>query len=223
MATSPSSKRVLIDRANSTVVIFAGVAAFIFVFSLVATKTLISQSSYQNRVISAKRTTLKRLKADVQAANQLESSYQGFTSTSQNLIGGDPNGTGPKDGDNTKIVLDALPSTYDFPALITSIEVLANSQNVTISSITGTDDEVAQAANQSSASPQSVPMPFQLAVTGDYTGIQNVISQFEHSIRPVQVQSLSITGGQDKLTMNLSAQSYYQPAKALNITTKVVK
>jgi hypothetical protein len=223
MAANPSNKRAMIDKANSTVVIVSGVAAFIFVFSLVATKTLVSQSAYQNRVIDAKRQTLKQLKTDITAAKQLQTSYQQFTSTSQNVLGGNPTGNGPQDGDNTKIVLDALPSTYDFPALVTSIEAMLNGQQVTTNGISGTDDEAAQSTNTTSATPQSVAMPFELTVSGNYSSIQGLISTLEHSIRPIQVQKLDVNGNQDKLTLTLSAQSFYQPAKSLNITTKVVQ
>ena len=222
-AVNLSSKRLQIDKSNSTLVIVAGIAAFIFIFSLVATKALVSQSNYQNRVITKKSKTLSTLKSDVTAAGQLETSYQAFDTTSQNALGGDPNGNGPQDGNNTKIVLDALPSSYDFPALVTSIEAMLNGKPLTINSIAGTDDEVAQSANQSSATPAAVPMPFQLSVTGDYPGIQALISSLEKSIRPIQLQSLQISGSQDKLTMSITAQSYYQPAKVFKITTTEVQ
>lgn len=218
-----STKRALIDKANTTVVVVTSVAAFVFVFSLVATKTLISQAAYQNRVISAKKTAVNQLKSDISASNQLKSAYQAFTNTTQNVIGGNPGGNGPQDGDNAKIILDALPSSYDFPALTTSLEKLLTNANVQIGSITGTDDQVAQSGNTSSATPQPVEMPFQISVNGDYTGVQSLINEFEHSIRPFQIQSLQISGSQGKLTMNLNAQTFYQPAKSLNINTKVVK
>jgi len=192
-------------------------------FSLVATKTLLSQSSYQSRVIAQKREALKTLRADITAAGQLDSSYNAFVSTSQNALGGDPNGNGPQDGDNTKIVLDALPSSYDFPALVTSLEAMLNSQSVTTNSISGSDDEVAQSANQSSATPQPVAIPFQVTVTGNYAGIQGLISQFEHSIRPIQLQTLDLTGSQDTLSLSITAQTYYQPAKTFNINLKEVR
>jgi len=222
-AINPTGKRAIIDKTNSRLVIMASVAAFIFVFSLVATKTLVSQSNYQNHVITEKRKTLKQLRSDVTAVSQLESSYQAFTTTSQNALGGDPNGKGAQDGDNTKIVLDALPSTYDFPALVTSIEAMLSSQPVTTNNISGNDDEVAQSANQSSATPQPMPMPFQLRVTGNYSGVQGLISELQRSIRPMEIQTLQLCGSQDKLTLTITAQTYYQPAKQFKITTKVVK
>jgi hypothetical protein len=66
-------------------------------------------------------------------------------------------------------------------------------------------------------------MPFQLAVTGKYSQIQQLISEFEHSIRPFQIQTLSLSGDQDNLTLTMTAQTFYQPAKTLNFKTEVVK
>lgn len=220
---SISTKRILIDKANARIVAYVSVAAFILVFSLVATKTLISQAAYQNHVIGKKRAAVEQLKADIAATGQLKTSYKAFTTTAQNVLGGNSQGLGAQDGNNAKIVLDALPSNYDFPGLTTSLEALLGSQKVKIDTINGTDDEVAQGANQSSATPQPIAIPFTVAVEGDYTGVQNVVSAFERSIRPMQIQGMSIAGTKDKLTLNVTAQTFYQPAKSLNIQKEVVK
>lgn len=221
MSGMQSAKRVMIDKANSTVVIVVGVAAFLTVFSMVATKTFIGQAAYQNRLIDSKRKALQQLKADLSAVDQLKTSYYDFTGRPQNAIGGNPVGSDTKDGSNTKIVLDALPSKYDFPALTTSLEYLVSSQGVNINTITGTDDEVAQATNESSPTPQSIAMPFQLSVASDYDRIKSVIDVFERSIRPIRIKKLDLTGKQDSLNLSIDAETYYQPAKSLNITTKV--
>ncbi|MGH7241249.1 MAG: type 4a pilus biogenesis protein PilO, partial [Candidatus Saccharimonadales bacterium] len=139
-------------------------------------------------------------------------------------LDGDPNGVGQQDGNNAKIVLDALPSNYDFPALTTSLEQLVTGTNgLKINSITGTDDEVAQSANSTSSTPTAVPMPFTLTVEGSYQAIQDFTSKLEHSIRPFQVQTSTISGDQSDLTLNITAQTFYQPAKKLTIGSKVVK
>jgi hypothetical protein len=164
------------------------------------------------------------LRSNLTAAEQLENSYQAFVTTDTNVIGGDAKGSGERDGNNAKIILDALPSTYDFPALTTSLEKLVKGTNgLKITSITGTDDEVAQSTKTSSATPQASPMPFTLVVDGNYQSVQDLIGRFEHSIRPFQIQSMTVAGKQSDLTLTLVAQTYYQPSKSLNITTKVVK
>ncbi|MDB5166061.1 MAG: hypothetical protein JWM37_133 [Candidatus Saccharibacteria bacterium] len=221
---SLSSKRLQISRANSTVVIAAGAAAFIVIFSAIATKTLVSQAAYQGRVITAKRAAVKQLEADLNATKSLSDSYNVFNKKATNILGGSSAGTGPLDGVNSKIVLDALPSSYDFPALANSVEKLVVAQNLQIDNITGTDDQVNQAQNQSSSTPTPQPIPFAVTVTGPYTNVQAMIGSFEHSIRPIQVQSLTFTASESgNIVMLINAQTFYQPAKSLNISTKVIK
>lgn len=219
-----STKRLLIDKANTRIVIYVSVAAFILVFSLVATKTLVGQATYQNRVIGKKRTAVNQLKSDIAATSTLKTSYKAFVGTTQNVLGGNPQGLGAQDGNNAKIVLDALPSAYDFPGLTASLEALISVQpNVKIDSISGTDDEVAQSANQSSISPQPVPIPFTITVEGDSAGIQSVVDVLGRSIRPIQIQTMSIAGDSSKLSLTITAQTFYQPAKSLNIKKEVVR
>ena len=220
---NPSQKRQLIDKANQRVLVITSLAAFIVIFCLVASKTLFGQLLYQNRIVQAKKTTLSQLKKDFSAAQNLETAYQAYISTPQNVIGGNPSGSGPNDGDNGKIVLDALPGQYDFPALATSLTKLLSGQGVKIQSISGTDDEVAQSEQAQTATPQPVPIPFQVSANGNYQAIVNTAKTFEASIRPIQVQTITLSGDDANLNLTLSAQTYYQPQKTFNLSTKVIK
>lgn len=223
MADVLSSKRNLIDKANTTVVIVVSAAAFLFVFSAVATKTLVSQAGYQNRVIAEKRKARDQLTKNKEAVKELKKSYTKFVAKEPNVIGGNIIGVSSKDGDNTKIILDALPSSYNFPALASSLEVLVANQNLKINSIAGTDDEVSQAENKTSINPQPIAIPFDLSISSNYESVKNVIGAFEKSIRPIQLLTFDLSGDKDELTLAIGAQTYFQPAKSMNITTKVVK
>ena len=207
MAGMLSIKRNMIAKSNSTIV---------------ASASLLSQMSYQNRVISADNSALSQVKSDLRATKSLASAYNTFVNTPTNVIGGNPNGSGPQDGNNAKIILDSLPSTYDYPALATSLENILASQGVQIQSISGTDQATGE-SSQSSSSPTPQAMPFQVVVMGDYAAVQNVITAFEHSVRPFQIQTLDLSGNQNQMTLNLAAQTYWQPAKNLNITTRVIQ
>ena len=218
-----SLKRVGIDKTNSRIVAVTGGAAFLIVFFLVASVALFQQMMYQNKVIATKKKAVTQLEQNIKSSETLMSSYEAFVSGPQNLIGGDPGGTGLKDGTNAKLVLDALPSKYDFPALTTSIEKLLTEQKVKIQSINGTDDTVNQSVTDTTGSPQPVEMPFEVTVGGDYSGVQAVISAFERSIRPIQIQTLEVSGDQQDLTLKVTAKTFYQPAKVLNIRQEVVK
>lgn len=218
-----SLKRVQIDKSQSTMLIVSAIAAFVLTFAVVGGKALVDQITYQNRVIGAKKEAVQQLRSNVQTTTSLVNSYKAFTSTSQNVLGGNPQGSGPQDGDNAKIILNALPSKYDFPALATSLEQLMAAQKLRIQSITGSDDEVAQQENQSSPDPETVAIPFQVSATGSYQSVQGLVDSFGRSIRPFQIQKLQLSGGQNDMTMTVEAQTFYQPAKNFNITKKVVK
>lgn len=218
-----SSKRLQIDKANTTMVIVVAASSFIFVFSLIATKALWSQRGYQQRVISKKEKARDQLKANVTASKTLVTAYQSFITQQQNVIGGSSTGTGAKDGDNGKIVLDALPSKYDFPALANSLSNLLTTSKITTNNISGNDDELAQENNAASNDPKAVSIPFDVSVTGSSSNIQNLITIFEKSIRPITINSLSFSGSDSSLTLAIKGNTYYQPAKSLTISTEVVK
>ena len=139
-----STKRIAIDKAYATLVIAVAVAAFIIMFSLVASKALLGQRSYQAKVIHKKEIARDTLRDNILAAEQLNSSYQSFVNEPINAIGGNPKGDADRDGDNARIVLDALPSKYDFPALTSSLDQLLRGNGLTVVSIDGKDDEVTQ-------------------------------------------------------------------------------
>lgn len=218
-----STKRLLIDQANATMVAMIAIASFVTIFSLVASKALLDQRAHQSRVIAVKEQAKRQLVSDLSQVGNLTAAYSAFVQAPQNAIGGSPSGQGDKDGDNALIVLDALPSQYDFPALATSIEKLLTNSNFKINSISGSDDEIAQSKNDTSANPVPVEMPFKIDVTSDYGSIQSLIGTFEHSIRPFYVQKLSFSGKDSSIELNMTAKTYYQPEKNLNITTKDIK
>ncbi len=220
-----SMKRIGVDKTNARIVIITAAAAFAVVFFLVASISLFGTLSYQNRIIRAKKQAVSQLKKNVTAvtaSDGLISSYKKFADSSTNFIGGSATEGGPQDGRNPKIVLDALPSKYDFPALAASLEKIAADQRVNIQSITGNDDEVAQ-TDQAKNDPSPVDMPFEIKVGGDYSGIQRVVDAFDHSIRPIQIQKMQITGDQKELSIDITAKTFYQPQKTLNIRTTVIK
>jgi Tfp pilus assembly protein PilO len=152
------------------------------------------------------------------------SSYQQFVSNQQNVIGGSSTGIGERDGDNARIILDALPSKYDFPALTTSLEKLVKGQNLVLSAISGVDDESNQQKQSSTATPQPVEMPFKLGVKGTYDNIQKFMGVLENSIRPFNVNQVELKAGENnELELTLDAKTYYQPEKSFEFKSEVIK
>lgn len=222
MATMNSLKRVQINKANSNMVIMVAVAAFIVTFSAIASRALLAKRGYQAKVIKVKENAVKQLDANIQATQNLVTSYKAFVGTSSNVIGGNPTGKGDKDGDNAKITLDALPSKYDFPALTSSVEKVLAQNNYKVDSITGVDDEVAQTSTDTTNT-AAIPMPFALTTTTSLEGARNLLVIFEKSIRPIQVKAFEVSGGNSNLQLTITAQTYYLQEKGLSIKLEDVK
>jgi Tfp pilus assembly protein PilO len=218
-----STKRLQISKANRAMITVIALSSFIVIFSLVASRALLNQRSYQSEVVDKQEQAKRQLSENIAATESLVAAYRQFTGRPTNILGGNPAGQGDLDGDNAKIILDALPSRYDFPALATSLEKILNDSNYTIDSIDGVDDELNQQANASSANPQPVDIPFELAVSGNYPAMQDLLSVMQRSIRPLHINSLKFTGSDNSIKLSVSAKTYYQPEKNLDIRKETVK
>lgn len=215
-----SRKRKIINEAYSRMVLVVGISAFVVVFSLVATRTIWTKMSYQARVIEEKEKARDQLRENISKVDELVGNYKEFATQNPNIIGGQIDGTGDRDGDNAKIVLDSLPSKYDYPALLTSMEKLVKVSGNSVSSITGTDDEVRQ---QSEDNDGPVPMPVDLSAKGNYDSINSLLTLFDLSIRPIQIEKMEFSGSNANLEVKIAAKSYYQPGKTLELKKKWVK
>ena len=217
-----SSKELQIDKANASIVLFVSLAAIVMAFSLVAVKSLLSQRTYQARVITQQEAALKVAKADLEAVSKLSASYANFDSKTPNIIGGTSTGNSPQDGSNSKIVLDALPSEYDFPALVSSMEKLVTDRGFKGGAVTGTDDP-ALGVSASAPSPLPTEIPLSLAVTGSYNSVKDLVDVLQKSIRPIKINTMQLSGSDTGLSLSIGVKTYYQQAKNLNITTKVIQ
>jgi hypothetical protein len=223
MAAMKSVKHLQIDKAKSRMLIVIAVAAALSVFSLYTTKLMISKANYQRKAINEKHKVVKQLKDNISASSSLINQYKLFADQNPNVLGGSVTGSGPLDGDNGRITLDALPSKYDAPALATSIEKILLDRGVAIQSIDIIDDQASN-PDQPSAKPEPAPLTFSFEAGSDYKNSQLLIKDFERSIRPFDVTSLELTGTDTSLRVKAGVTTYYQAPKSLSLTiTKEVK
>jgi hypothetical protein len=249
MAGHISVKRLQIDKANTSIVIAVGIAAFALTFALVSARSLISKQSYQNKVVEQRELARDQLNTNIAAVDDLKTKYAEFVSRPENIIKGNSAGTGERDGDNGRIVLDALPSKYDFPALVSSLEKILTDRNYKITTITGVDEEVLQNGTQQATAGAPLPgqapttttttpvattptatagsgvtMPFEVGAEGSYPSLINLLKVFGSSIRPLQVQSLVFTASEGSgVQLNIKGFSYYQPERTLEVKEEVVQ
>lgn len=227
MKSKITSKSLQIDKTQSTILGVVVAATIITVFCLVSAKALVSQAMYQRRVINARHASTQQLNTDIKDANTLVNQYNNvfIGSGAQNIIGGqntsDPSAM-PPNGNNGKIVLDALPTTYDFPALLTSLSSLLNTDGIGAQSIGGSD--LSSTINsQPTANPQPGNIEMTISGSGTYGSTEKLIKDLERSIRPFDITHLTLNGNESSLTTSINLTTYYQPAKTLNISGKEIK
>jgi len=221
-----TEKHFKIAKARSSAIVVVAVATVIVVFCAVSAKALLNQGAYQRRVVNAKHDTVAQLQDNISAANSVITQYGVFNEANPNAIGGKSDvldNAPPPDGKNSRIIQDALPVSYDFPALISSISKLLTLNNISEKNIGGTD----QSADFSS-DPLGSPKPItieQIPVSGSssYAAIQNLVKDFERSIRPFDITSLQLSGNDASILISLKVNTYYQPATSITLEKKVVK
>jgi Tfp pilus assembly protein PilO len=208
-----------LDKSKTNSVTLLAIACFILIFGLFAIKSMFGFYAYQSRVISSQKASLANINQDQQVADNVENSYKTFVNQPNNIIGGSSTGTTSTSGNNAKIILDALPQTYDFPALMASMQSLLTIPGISISGLSGTDTSLSQVQ---SAQPIAIPLTF--SVQGSYSSIQNFFGDLNRSVLPIDVLTVSLTGTDANLTATVTAQTYYySPTSGIFSSTEVIQ
>jgi hypothetical protein len=210
--TKISAKHLLVDKNNNIILYAAAITVAVVIFAIIAANALAKQMSYQSKVITFRDQANKLLQSNVAAADSIVEAYQQFEGASESVIG-----TADK---NPVVILNALPSKYDFPALTASIEALVRDSGASLKAITGVDEEAL--AEQDSINPQPIEIPFQINATGNLASIQLLVNKMELSIRPFKIVSLSLMAQDTAIDATISAVTYYQPEKLLDISQYTV-
>lgn len=218
-----SIKHLQIDKNQSTMLSVIVVAIVVSVFCLVATKSMVTKGLYQRRALHARQKVVSTLKTNYDSAQTLVKQYQNFATADPNILGGSVGGNSNLDGDNPRIVLDSLPSKYDAPALASSVEKVMLGRGITIDSLTITDDPTGN-SDLPLQNPIPKPVLFSFGGTTSFGTGALLLQDFEHSIRPFDVNTLELSGTDSVLKVTANMTTYFQPAKSLDLTaTQEVK
>lgn len=200
------SRREKISKAGSTMFIAVAIAAVIVSVSAVSMKFLWSKMSYNNRVLKAKNEANGQLKTNLENIKKLSSQYDDL----------DKNPTA-----DAKTILHALPPNYDYAALNSSMNSLAQQSGVQLKGGIGEDITGSEVKSAPTSSPQEIPLT--INVSGNYQSIKQFITNLEHSIRPIIITQADYSGANNSLEAKLTANTYYQPWRTLDVTKSEVK
>jgi len=221
---SPKSK---VDNDELRGWLIFGMVVLVGAFCLYSSKTLLSKVLYQQKVLSASHKASKQLDTNLSATTQLATQYKGLfeNDNPSNILGGKNDSSAqavPPNIDNARLALDALPITYDYPALIASLTKIMTDNGLSAPTITGTD-QTATTNSQPTDSPQPVMITVTISGNGTSNAVSNVLNSLEKSIRPFDVTNLQISGTGSQLGLTASINAYFQPAKTLGITQEKMR
>lgn len=200
------TKRDQIKKAGSTVFIVAAVSAVVVMFCAISIQFLWQKKSYNDRVITEKTKARNDIESNLANLAQLAEQFPQLESSAST---------------NSKTILHALPPTYDYAALASSIDFLATTSGVT--SDTSIGEDISASAVNSAPTSSPVELPLSLQVSGSYDAIRQYITNLERSIRPIHVKSVSYSGSNGNLEATITAVTYYQPARSLDVEKKVIQ
>lgn len=218
-----SVKHEIISKTNANILLAISLTTFLVVFCIFAARALFSQSAYYNRVITEKKKALDQIEANEEPLASLTKSYDSFKNSSINVIGGNPEGTGPMDGNNIKIIEDSLPSSYDFPALTSSFEKILKETGVEIKSIGGKEDSSLSQQNVPTGEATGLEVPYTISFSGPEDKTKELLKNLERSIRPINVNSIQIQISGNNMDSVVNLKTYYTQESAFILGTKEIE
>lgn len=202
----PVSRREQIKKAGGVVFIVAAFSAVIVMFCAISMKFLWEKKSYNDRVIGAKTKARDDIETNLSSLAKLSEQFPQLESSAST---------------NSKTILHALPPTYDYAALASSIDYLASISGV--SSNTSIGEDISASAINSAPISSPVELPLSLQVSGSYDSVKQYINNLERSIRPIHIKSVTYSGSNKTLDATITAVTYYQPSRSLDVEKKEIQ
>ncbi len=118
-------------------------------------------------------------------------------------------------------MLDSLPSQYDLPGHVSSLENILLQGGYSIKNIGGTETPEGEDAAPAEGSALEIAVP--MAVNVSYEAAQTLLTTLEKSIRPIYIDKIDILASDSGIEMTLSTRTFYQPEKTYSVEKQAVQ
>lgn len=217
-------KRAQIAKANRTMFLWIAVSSAVIGAAMVVSYFLIQTLLYNEKLIAEKNKTVQTLERNIEIIPDLQTEVR-VLDTNTDLA----TSKASDDDRAIQVILDALPSEANSLALGASLQsrLLAGIDGLTLESLQV--DPVVGVESLSSGRVKSArdgggaaEISFRFSVSGSPEVLRQVLERLERSIRLIDIQNLRIETRTSSQTMTISARAFYEPAKTLELTNKVV-
>lgn len=221
-------KRTQIIKANRTMFLWIAAGSVVVGCALVVAFFLAQKLIYNERVLAEKEKTVATLNANNAIVSELETQVR-VLDTNEAL-----KSVRASDDDQTiQVILDALPSDANSLALGASLQykLFAGINGLTIESLQPNPVVGIEALSEGAVTEQDASatedganqITFQFAVSGSQDALKQVLVNLERSIRAIDILSLRIESQGATQLMSVQARAFYEPAKTIELTDKVVQ
>lgn len=218
-------KRTQIAQASRTMFLWIAIASALVGTALVVSFFLFQKLSYNEKVLGAKQETVSTLDHNLSVVDELKADIQALDANSA-LLSARANPTDSA----LQVVLDALPSDANSLALGASLQnrLLANIEgSYSLESLQVTPVDGIESLNNTGMVDAAAPsggnqIAFSFSVKGGQDQLRQVLQNLERSIRTIVVTHLTIETQSDGLTLSVEGHAFYEPAKSIELTEKVV-
>lgn len=214
--TAGLRKRQQIGRANKVMFLWIVGASIIVGVSAVLVVFLVQRIVFDEKVINEKYRTATVLEKNLNKVEALKQEIQVLDSN-EALASVRLDETKP----SVQTVLDALPADANSTALAASFQykLLSGVSDVVIETLS-----VTPSGDDGSSNAGEIGFNFSVSTGKDnYDSLREVLDKLERSIRPIRVESAIIEAQGSKLTLAVKGVSFYEPAKKVELSQKVVK
>lgn len=220
-------KRTQITKANRTMFLWVVFVSVVFGVALVGIVFLTQMLLFNERVLQEKSRTIATLNSNNNNIDELESKVR-VLDTNQALI----SAKAKPDDQAIQVILDALPSDANSLALGASLQdkLLTGISGLTLISLQVDPvigiESLENSGSVVSATPISSEqnnITFRFSVSGSDIVLKQVLQNLESSIRTINVKSLKIESQGSSRALSVEAEAFYEPARIVQLTDKVVK
>ncbi len=230
-ATAGLRKRAQIAKANRTMFLWIAVSSAIVGSAIVVSIFLGRQLIYTEKVLAEKANTVSALDHNIKVVPELREAIR-VLDTNEAL-----GSVKVKESDQAvQVILDALPSDANSLALGASfqqrlltgvngigIETMQVDPVAGVESVTSGDTVDAAPTSDGAEAASAYAITFRFTVNGNADSLKQVLQNLERSIRLIDITSLGIESGENTQQLTVTGRAYYEPAKVLELTDKVVK
>lgn len=218
MVLTGIKKRQQIVAANKMVFAWIVAASLVVGVCGVFVQFLIRQLMFNAKIYGELTSTQSVLQDNIEA-------YDGLKSSVGKLLA-DSNLNALRNGENSnalQVVIDALPTEDNRSSFATSMQTkVLGPAGVRIDSFSITAQDDAGTATPGAEGADFSAFSFSFMITGSYSQLQQAIRNMERSIRPITLKSIALQGTADILQANISAVTYYQSVKDVQLKEKEV-